>query len=396
MPQKHDLGSGRNRRRASDEADARSALEELLTLRRQLETVAGSPGVRAAHRLTSEVAEVLEPVWTVLAAADASGGVGYLRSLCASSPDQVRAALNEGVARTAIAKFGSINLVEPAVRDVWRSLARPSTALLESVRSDKPKCSDTADSIDRLEVTVRPHLPSLLLGGWTNDAQVVPMLRRVLCQWCDLARHASGERREVARLTLAAAMLARGAVLDGDTSTVRWFVNRWLGLHATESRVDGASAALLEDGWTYRSVDDEFSAVRDSVTDLRIEAAYQHRLHRPVWETQLAGASIGLLSELSGAGPAGDPVLAGTNAELEDPLTAATNALLKEQIVQVLRTFSERQATVIRGLLMDGKTRVQLQQELGLSRYRLKEIELDVMRKLRHPSRSIVLKDYQS
>jgi hypothetical protein len=92
-------------------------------------------------------------------------------------------------------------------------------------------------------------------------------------------------------------MLARGAVLDGDIATVKWFIDKWLGLSTTGARVDGASAALLENGWTASTTDSELSAVIDAVTTLRVESKYQHRLHRPVWETQLSGFPVTLLSE---------------------------------------------------------------------------------------------------
>ena len=147
---------------------------------------------------------------------------------------------------------------------------------------------------------MRPSLPARLLAS-QDDAGIVPALRTVLRHWCDLAWHASGEQRETARLTLAAAMLARGAVLDGDTDTVTWFVDRWLGLRPTSYRVDGTSAALLEDGWVQRRVDEEFSAARDNVTSLRIESIEQHRLHRPVWQTQLRGTLVGLLNDPIGS-----------------------------------------------------------------------------------------------
>jgi len=173
-----------------------------------------------------------------------------------------------------------------------------------------------------LDATVRPSLPAKLLVS-QDDMGIVPALRGVLRRWCDLARHTSGEQRETARLTLAAAMLARGAVLEGDTDTVAWFVDRWLGLQPTSYRIDGTSAALLEDGWVHRRVDEEFSAVRDTVTSLRIESVEQHRLHRPVWQTQLRGSLVGLLNDPVGSSGfelidtigAADPGLAAVEAE---------------------------------------------------------------------------------
>lgn len=240
---------------------------------------------------------------------------------------------------------------------------------------------------------MRPVLPVELFGAWNDDTEVVPAVRWVLRRWCDLARNATGEQHEVARLTLAAALLARGAVLDGDTATVKWFITQWLGLRATDSRVDGASAALLEGGWVYRSVDDEFSAVRDTVTDLRIEAAYQHRLHRPVWETQLRGAPIGLLSEQVGSLDSKGIVLAAIAVAGDNPVAAIRQTLLEDQLKEVLATVSEREARVIRGRFT-GKTQKQLAAELHTTTRKIRELESKGMSKLRHPSRAMVLKDY--
>ena len=360
---------------------------ELVALREQLQKMASEPAVLAAYRLTDCVKEVLEPVWSVIAGADPSGGVGYLRSLGVPAIAPARVAANDAVARTAIDRYAALDLTAPSMRDLWSTLARPSTALVESIRS-APR-DNGHDRPDSLGTTVRPVLPSLLLTTWHNENQVVPAVRRMLCLWCDVARNSTGDRREVARLTLAAALLARGAVLDGDLATVKWFVKKWLGLGATDARVDGASAALLDRGWAYRSVDSEFSAVRDTVTDLRIEAAYQHRLHRPVWETQLAGSSIGLLSEITAE--TDRTVLLG--AEADQPLAAVTNTFRDAQMEEVLKTISAGERKVVVGFA-NGKTYAQLQEELGVSRYRLRVIYGKAMSKLRHPSRSQVIRDY--
>jgi hypothetical protein len=68
-------GAGRN---GSSRAEI---LIELLNLRDQLEQIALTPAVTQAHRLTAQVAQVLEPVWSVVtASAEANtDGVGYLR-----------------------------------------------------------------------------------------------------------------------------------------------------------------------------------------------------------------------------------------------------------------------------------------------------------------------------
>jgi hypothetical protein len=266
-------------------------------LRRQVEILSRSPAVGAAYQMTRQVSSVLEPVWDILDAHDPRSGVGHLRDLGSANMTDEVSALNEAVLVAAVQAYGQLNLVAPSTGAIWRSLSRPSVALIRSVSAQprQPDQQGTTPAPGVLDVTVRPSLPARLLAS-QDDVGIVPALRTVLRSWCDLAWHASGERRETARLTLAAAMLARGAVLDGDTDTVTWFVDRWLGLQPTSYRIDGTSAALLEDGWVQRRVDEEFSAVRDAVTSLRIESIEQHRMHRPVWQTQLRGSLVGLLN----------------------------------------------------------------------------------------------------
>jgi hypothetical protein len=368
---------------------------DLLSLREQLTVATTSPAITTAHQLTAEVSLVVEPVWSVLAALDESAGVGFLRRLGHATAEVD--ALNTAVVRQAVQTYQRINLVGPTMGDVWHSLARPAAALVASVRS-RPRRPfrrpDDQPVVGTLAATVRPVLPVELFGAWDDDAEVVPAVRRVLQRWCDLARNATGEQCEVARLTLAAALLARGAVLDGDTATVKWFIAQWLGLRATDSRVDGASAALLEGGWVYRSVDDEFSAVRDTVADLRIEAAYQHRLHRPVWETQLRGVPVGMLTEHVGSWDSNGGIMLADTAAVEDgPIAAITQILLTEQLENVLATLDGVEARVIRGRFT-GKTQKQLASELRTTTRKIREIERKTMTKLRHHSRSEVLRDY--
>jgi RNA polymerase sigma factor (sigma-70 family) len=143
----------------------------------------------------------------------------------------------------------------------------------------------------------------------------------------------------------------------------------------------------------YRSVDDEFSIVRDTVTDLRIEAVYQHRLHRPVWETQLHGAPIGLLSDQVGSSDSNGIVLADIPAAGDDPVAAITQIFLEDRLKEVLATLCEREARVIRGRFA-GKTQKQLAAELRTTTRKIRELERTAMSRLRHPSRSGLLRDY--
>jgi len=378
-------------------------LGELVWLQQQLAAVASSRVVTGAHRLTAEVAPVLEPVWSILARAETTiGGVGFLRRFGLEDARAEAAEINAAVAKQAVETYQSLELIAPSTREVWSALARPARALVESVRTaGQPAAAATLRSepgAATLDPTLRAALPRELLGGWERESAVVPAMRRLLRRWCELARHATGERREVARLTLAAGLLARGAVLDGDTETVAWFIDRWLGQCASPTRVDGVSAALLEDGWTHPRVDDEFSTVRDAVTDLRIEAMYQHRLHRPVWETQIGGGPVVLLSEPSGSLRAGNGLVP---VELADtlvdgapaPEATAAQALLLEDLEWVLDTLSKRERKVALAFAQ-GRPKQETCAQLRISRHQLYRLEHRVLSKLRHPSRSQRLRDY--
>ena len=80
------------------------------------------------------------------------------------------------------------------------------------------------------------------------------------------------------------------------------------------------------------------------------------------------------------------------------PIDAASFILLQEQLESVLHTLSEREKKVIqlRFGLMDGHPRTleEVGREFGVTRERIRQIESKTMSKLRHPSRSQVLRDY--
>jgi RNA polymerase primary sigma factor len=73
-------------------------------------------------------------------------------------------------------------------------------------------------------------------------------------------------------------------------------------------------------------------------------------------------------------------------------------SLLQDQLRQVLQTLSEREAGVVRLRfgLTDGRPRTldEIGQVYGVTRERIRQIESKTMSKLRHPSRSQVLRDY--
>ncbi|MDB9921859.1 RNA polymerase sigma factor, partial [Actinomycetota bacterium] len=80
------------------------------------------------------------------------------------------------------------------------------------------------------------------------------------------------------------------------------------------------------------------------------------------------------------------------------PSDAVSFTLLQEQLESVLDTLSDREAGVVRMRfgLTDGqpKTLDEIGKVYGVTRERIRQIESKTMSKLRHPSRSQVLRDY--
>ncbi|MGY2082503.1 RNA polymerase sigma factor [Blastococcus sp. SYSU DS0539] len=77
---------------------------------------------------------------------------------------------------------------------------------------------------------------------------------------------------------------------------------------------------------------------------------------------------------------------------------AVSFTLMQDQLTSVLQTLSEREAGVVRLRfgLTDGQPRTldEIGQVYGVTRERIRQIESKTMSKLRHPSRSQVLRDY--
>ena len=80
------------------------------------------------------------------------------------------------------------------------------------------------------------------------------------------------------------------------------------------------------------------------------------------------------------------------------PADAASFILLREQLGEVLNTLTERERKVLelRFGLEDGRARTleEVGQHFGVTRERIRQIEAKALRKLRHPSRSKLLKDF--
>ena len=80
------------------------------------------------------------------------------------------------------------------------------------------------------------------------------------------------------------------------------------------------------------------------------------------------------------------------------PQDAASYTLLREQLEEVMKTLTPREAKVLRLRfgLDDGKARTleEVGKEFDVTRERIRQIEAKALRKLRHPSRSRKLKDF--
>ena len=82
------------------------------------------------------------------------------------------------------------------------------------------------------------------------------------------------------------------------------------------------------------------------------------------------------------------------------PQDAASYTLLREQLEEVMKTLTPREAKVLklRFGLEDGKARTleEVGKEFDVTRERIRQIEAKALRKLRHPSRSKKLRDYMN
>jgi RNA polymerase primary sigma factor len=86
------------------------------------------------------------------------------------------------------------------------------------------------------------------------------------------------------------------------------------------------------------------------------------------------------------------------DSEAIDPGEAVSFILLQDQLHSVLGTLSEREAGVVtmRFGLADGQPRTleEISKVYGVTRERIRQIEMHTLSKLRHPSRSKFLRDY--
>ncbi|MBO5248686.1 MAG: RNA polymerase sigma factor RpoD [Clostridia bacterium] len=84
--------------------------------------------------------------------------------------------------------------------------------------------------------------------------------------------------------------------------------------------------------------------------------------------------------------------------DVPSPSDMAAQTMLKGELNEVLKTLSDREARVLRLRfgLDDGRTRTleEVGKEFNVTRERIRQIEAKALRKLRHPSRIKLLKDY--
>lgn len=83
---------------------------------------------------------------------------------------------------------------------------------------------------------------------------------------------------------------------------------------------------------------------------------------------------------------------------VDSPYQATTKRLLKENVDEVLMTLTDRERKVVEMRFgLGGKKQMTLEEvgrKFGVTRERIRQIEAKALRKLRHPSRKMMLKDY--
>jgi hypothetical protein len=131
-------------------------------------------------------------------------------------------------------------------------------------------------------------IPTVDLSAFETAARLTSELHRLISYWRHISSTATWLGRR-ARSGYLSAMAARSAAVRGEMEPVAEFIAVWLGLKPTKELVEAVAAALLEAGW---------DAQPDDVLQvIGTRAFYHRRAQRPVFETQLNGRRLALLSE---------------------------------------------------------------------------------------------------
>jgi hypothetical protein len=135
-------------------------------------------------------------------------------------------------------------------------------------------------------------------GAWARPIQwpLAPALGRIRELGAEVARASTGLAQDLALRALLTALEVRDAVLRGDRPAVARFIADWLGWAPTEGRVEAVSMVLLESGWEEVQATDS-SATERAWWEFRARAVQQHRVQRPVWQTQINGRPVALLDQ---------------------------------------------------------------------------------------------------
>lgn len=153
------------------------------------------------------------------------------------------------------------------------------------------------------------------------------------------------------RGVLLMALIARNAVIEGDTTRVNSFAQTWLRLARPELWREAVEMVLLGD-WV-NTLGPGLADDRSLETRLRREAAIEHRRHQPVWERRVQGKRVALLEESIGV----DMTLADLAIEHRTPETAVVDLEPGDgRLEAILRNLSPAQRHVVMAWAQSGVT----------------------------------------
>jgi len=151
----------------------------------------------------------------------------------------------------------------------------------------------------------------------------------------------------------------------------------------------------------YLPASDVHAILKSKSTGKRLNSEVQHRLEIAAQKVNRIMRSAEEPMSLEGPIGDADSSLLGDFIEDEDapsPMDAAAREILREQVKTILTELSDREREVLelRFGLLDGKdhTLDEVSLYFHVTRERVRQIEAKALRKLRHPSRSRLLKDY--